>query len=191
MRIGNSYGSIMQIGNCHGSLIQIGSNHGSLTLWHIPHGIVLRATIKNNNNSHLLFEQPSSRHSHATSCASFSLASSSHDFHTVTKSLHSEHFYAINQLLAKNSISINQRTSPKGASISSRVLYLSPTFKGTNSLRPALLHVSIHDALLTTHVLLPSHRSGTLITNASSSHTHHSELQKFLLKKWNFGYKQH
>ena len=35
---------------------------------------------------------------------------------------------------------------------------------------------SIHDALLMTHVLLPSLLSGTLITNASSSHTHDSEL---------------
>ena len=73
----------------------------------MPDGIILRATIRSNNNRHLLFEQPTSRHSHASSCSSLSLASSSHNFHTVTKSLHSEHFYAINQLLAKNNISNN------------------------------------------------------------------------------------
>ena len=68
---------------------------------HMPHSTVLRATIRSNNNRHLLFEQPSSRHSHATSCASLTLASSFHYLHTITKSLHSEHFYAINQLLAR------------------------------------------------------------------------------------------
>ena len=76
-------------------------------LWHMPHSIVLLATLKNNDNCYLLFEQPYSHYSHATSCASLSLASSSHNLHTVTKSLHSETFYAKNQLLAKNSISSN------------------------------------------------------------------------------------
>ena len=49
---------------------------------------------------------------------------------------------------------------------------------GQKGLMPllALLLIAIHNALLTTHVLLPSHPSGTLITNTSSSHTHHSAL---------------
>ena len=63
---------------------------------------------------------------------------------------------------------------------------------GQKGLTPLLaLLISIHDALLTTHVLLPSHLSGTLITNSSSSHTHHSELSYFLLQKWSFGYEWH
>ena len=74
-------------------------------LWHMPHGIVLRATIRSNNNCYLLFKQPSSRHSHTTSCASLSLASFFSQLPHLTKSLHSEHFDAINQLLAKNNIS--------------------------------------------------------------------------------------
>ena len=55
-----------------------------VTVWHMPHGIVLRAIIRSNNNRHLLFKQPSSHHSHTTSCASLSLASSSHNSHTLT-----------------------------------------------------------------------------------------------------------
>ena len=50
----------------------------------------------------------------------------------------------------------------------------------------ALLLISIRDALLTTHLLLPSHPSGTLITNASSSHTHHSELYNFFITEMEF-----
>ena len=150
-------------------------------MWHIKHGTILHTSLKNNNNCYLLLEQPSSHHSHATSCASLSVASSSHNFHTLTKSLHSELFYTINQLLAKNSISINYRTSPKGASTSSRVLYIPPTSKRTTALL-ALLLISVRGAFITTHVFLPSHLSGTLITNASSSHIHHSELYIFLLQ---------
>ena len=139
----------------------------------MPHGIILLTSLKNNDNCYLLFKQPPSHHSHATSCASLSIASSSHNFHTLTKSLHSELFYDINQLLAKNSISM--RTSPKGVSTLPRVLYLPPTSKGTTPLL-ALLLIFVHGAFLTTHVFLPIHLSGTLITNASSSQTHHSEL---------------
>ena len=127
-----------------------------LDLWHMPHGIVLLANLKNNDNCYLLFKQSSSHHSHATSCASLSLSSSAHNLHAVTKSLHSETFYAKNQLLAKNSISINKRNSPKGASTSSRVLYLAPSTNGPTPLL-ALLLISPRDALLATCAWLPSH----------------------------------
>ena len=50
--------------------------HVSGKLWHMSHGITLLATPKNGHNYYLLFEQPSSRHSHATSCLSYSLCSS-------------------------------------------------------------------------------------------------------------------
>ena len=57
----------------------------------MPHGIVLLATLKNNDNCYLLFEQPSSGHFHATPCVSSYLWFPSHDLLTFTKSTHS-HF---------------------------------------------------------------------------------------------------
>ena len=38
-------------------------------MWHMPHGIVLLTSPRNNNSCYLLFEQPSSFHFHATPCA--------------------------------------------------------------------------------------------------------------------------
>ena len=57
-----------------------------VTLWHMPHGITLLATLKNGNNYYLLFEQPSSCRFHATSCVSSYLCSPSHELFASTKS---------------------------------------------------------------------------------------------------------
>ena len=147
-----------------------------MTLWNMPHGIILLISLMN-NNCYLLFEQPSSHHSHATSRASLSLASSSHNLHTLTKSLHSEPFYALNQLLAKNSISI---TTAPHQRMPAPHPGCSTSHQPQKELTPLLaLHISVRDAFLTTHVL-PSHLSETLTTNASSSHTHQSALKFFI-----------
>ena len=60
-------------------------NNITRLLWHTLHGITLIATPKNGNNYHLLFAQPSSCRSHATSCVSSSLCSS-RNFYASTKS---------------------------------------------------------------------------------------------------------
>ena len=52
----------------------------------MPHGIVLLATLKNNDNCYLLFEQLSSGHFHATPCVSSYLWFPSHDLLALTKS---------------------------------------------------------------------------------------------------------
>ena len=57
-------------------------------MWHMPHGITLLATPKNNVNFCLLFEQPSSGHFHATPCVSSYLCTHSHDLLASTKSTH-------------------------------------------------------------------------------------------------------
>ena len=54
----------------------------------MPHGIVLLATLKNNDNCYLLFEQPSSGHFYATPCVSSYLWFPSHDLLAFTKSTH-------------------------------------------------------------------------------------------------------
>ena len=54
----------------------------------MPHGIVLLATLKNNDNCYLLFKQPSSSHFHAIPCVSSSLWFPSHDLLVLTKSIH-------------------------------------------------------------------------------------------------------
>ena len=54
----------------------------------MPHSIVLLATLKNNDNCYLLFEQPSSCHFHATPCISCYLWFPSYDLLALTKSTH-------------------------------------------------------------------------------------------------------
>ena len=51
----------------------------AIPLWHMLHGIVLLAILKNNYNWYLLFEQPSSGHFHATPFVSSNLWFPSHD----------------------------------------------------------------------------------------------------------------
>ena len=54
----------------------------------MPHGIVLLATLNNNDNCYLLFEQPSSGHFHATPCVSSYFWFPSHDLLALSKSTH-------------------------------------------------------------------------------------------------------
>ena len=60
----------------------------SVVLWHMPHGIILLATLKKNDNCYLLFEQPSSGHLHATPCVSSYLWFPSHDLLALNNSTH-------------------------------------------------------------------------------------------------------
>ena len=57
-------------------------------LWHIPHGIILLASPRNNNSCYLLFEKPPSGYFHATLCVSSYLWLPSHDLLAFTKSTH-------------------------------------------------------------------------------------------------------
>ena len=58
-------------------------------MWHMPHGIILLTSHKNNNCCYLLFEQPASHHFHATPCVSSYLCFPSHNFLASTKSTRS------------------------------------------------------------------------------------------------------
>ena len=98
-------------------------------VWHMPHGVTLLATPRNNDNCCLIFEQPSSGHFHTTPCVSSYLCSPSHDLLASTKSTH--------------------------CYFSPRSEGTLQDQKGSE----ALLLVSIRDAFLTTYALLPSHLS--------------------------------
>ena len=60
----------------------------SVPLWHMPHGIILRNSSRNNDSCYLLFEQPFSSHFHATPCVSSYLWFLFHDLLAFTKSSH-------------------------------------------------------------------------------------------------------
>ena len=57
-------------------------------LWHMPHGIILLTSPRNNDSCNLLFEQPFSSHFHTTPCISSYLWLLSHDLLAFTKSSH-------------------------------------------------------------------------------------------------------
>ena len=61
-------------------------------LWHMPHGIILLTSPRNNNSCYLLFQQLSSGHFHATPCILSYLWFPSHDLLAFTKSTHC-HFF--------------------------------------------------------------------------------------------------
>ena len=75
-------------GFVHGNDIVTNTYEIPVCLWHMPHGIILLATLKNNDNCYLLFEQPSSGHFHASTCVSSYLWFPSHDLLALTKSTH-------------------------------------------------------------------------------------------------------
>ena len=56
-------------------------------MWHMPHGIILLTSPRNNNSCYLLFEQPYSGHFHITPCVSSYLWVPSHDLLAFTKSM--------------------------------------------------------------------------------------------------------
>ena len=133
----------------------------------MPHGIVLLTTLKNNDNCYLLFEQPSSHHSHATSCASLPLLTTS----TPLPSL-----FTLKLLMPK--INFWQRTalvstSAPHQSVPAPHPGCSTSHQPQKELTPllALLLISIRGAFLTTYASLPGHLLKTLITNTSSFHT--------------------
>ena len=66
----------------------VGTYIGREDLWHMPHGITLLTSPRNNDSCYLLFEQPFSGHFQATPCASSYLWFPSHDLLALTKSTH-------------------------------------------------------------------------------------------------------
>ena len=59
-----------------------------IVMWHMPHGIILLTSPRNNDSCYLLFEQPFSSHFHGTPCVSSYLWFLSHDLLAFTKSPH-------------------------------------------------------------------------------------------------------
>ena len=153
----------------------------------MPHCIALLATPKNGNNYYLLFEQPSSRRFHATSCVSSSLCSSSQNFCSSSKSTSCNshqlrrsaflHLASHPKILAQVfipefdfwvGIALQQLAHlTKGASTKPRVLYCSPKQNRLATLL-ALLLVAVRGPLLMTSALLPGQLLTRLLLEISS-----------------------